>query len=286
MKYAMSNSAERVAQRVEPLLKALAPLDSVAGLVCFGSYASGTADAESDIDLYVLCEPAIIPEAVRRRLFESLPGVSDLDVGYVTPGWDNPWAPESDRVRVEGIRIELSYNTLHWITQVVDQVVAHGALTLPQMPFRPYTVLGLIAHSLTLYDRLGSIQNLRTRLNPYPAVLKRRLIENAVPIMLDGLVELRDYAQRNIGPGSFLFHLGRVSDAIEQILYAVNEHYDPATKRSEHELAKLGVAPPGFVGRFVRILEGPFDHKGRLHTVDELTDLVGEVRQLAEHALA
>ena len=35
------------------------------------------------------------------------------------------------------------------------------------------------------------------------------------------------------GPGSFLFHLGRVSDAMESILYAVNEYYDPATKRSE-----------------------------------------------------
>ena len=31
MKYAMSNTAERVAQRVEPLLKALEPVDSVAG---------------------------------------------------------------------------------------------------------------------------------------------------------------------------------------------------------------------------------------------------------------
>ena len=155
MKYAMSNTAERGAQRVEPLLKALAPLDSVAGVVCFGSYASGTADADSDIDLYVLCEPAIIPETVRRRLFESLPGVSDVDVRYVTPGWDNPWAPESDRVRVEGIRIELSYNTLHWITQVVDQVVANGALSLPQMPFRPYRCLALSlihCHSMIAMD--------------------------------------------------------------------------------------------------------------------------------------
>jgi len=268
------------------LLTALATLDCVTGVVCFGSHALGTADAESDIDLYVICEPAIISETVRRPLFESLPGVSDIDVRYVTEGWDNPWAPESDRVRIESTRIDLSYNVLSWITQVVDQVLTQGTLTLPQMPFRPYTVLGLIAHSLPLYDRHGSMQNLRMRVMHYPVALKRRLIEHAVPIMLNGLVELRDYAQRDIGPSSFLFHLGRISDAIESILYAVNEHYDPATKRSEPELAKLEVAPSGFVGRFVRILEGPFDHTGRLHTVDELTDLVGEISRLAERALA
>ncbi len=102
--------------------------------------------------------------------------------------------------------------------------------------------------------------------------------------MLDSLTELQDYARRNIGPSAFLFHLGRVSDAIETILYAVNEHYDPATKRSEQELAKLTVIPGEFVERFVRILEGPFDHKGRQRVVDELTGLVGEVGRLAQRA--
>ena len=277
---------EPILQRAEPLVSALAVLDSVAGVLCFGSYALGTADEASDMDLYVICEPTIVPQAARRRLFETRSGVSGFDVGYVTPGWDNTWTPESDRVCVDGAAFDLSYNTLSWIKEVVDQVLADGALTVPQMRFRPYTLLGLLAQAVPLYDRDGSVQDLRARLSPYPAVLKRRVIEDALPIMMDSFAELRDYAQRNIGPSSFLFHLGRVSDAMESILYAVNERYDPATKRPEHELAKLSVTPEGFMERYIAVLEGPFDQKGRLRAVDKLTDLVRDVKQLAEHALA
>jgi hypothetical protein len=58
---------------------------------------------------------------------------------------------------------------------------------------------------------------------------------------------------RNIGPSAFLFHLGRVCDAMVSVLYALNEQYDSATKRPEQALGKLAVLPERFVGRFVRL---------------------------------
>jgi hypothetical protein len=70
------------------------------------------------------------------------------------------------------------------------------------------------------------------------------------------------------------------------ILYAVNEYYDPATKRPEQELSKLAVVPDRFVERYIRLLEGPFDPQGRQHLVGELAILVDEVTQMAHRALA
>lgn len=104
--------------------------------------------------------------------------------------------------------------------------------------------------------------------------------------MTEGLAELRDYTQRNIGPSAFVFHLGRVCDAMVSVLYALNEHYDPATKRPEPELRKLAVRPERFVERFVHVLEGPFDVRSRPHVVDELRRLVGEVTHLVHRVLA
>ena len=53
-----------------PIINALATLDDVAAIICFGSYALGTYDQHSDIDLFVLCRPAIIPAAARQRIDE------------------------------------------------------------------------------------------------------------------------------------------------------------------------------------------------------------------------
>ena len=168
----------------------------------------------------------------------------------------------------------------------MHQVRTEGALTLPEMPFRPYTVLGLFAHAIPVYDPQGLVEGLRAQLSPYPATLKANLLGEALPIMTDGLAELRDYTRRNIGPSVFLLHLGRVCDAMVSVLYALNEHYDPATKRPEQVLRTLAVLPERFVGRFVCLLEGPFDPGSRPRVMDKLTRLVGEVMHLAQRVLA
>ena len=96
----MPETTARISHMADPLVTALATVDAVMGIVCFGSYALGTADAESDVDLYVICDPAIIPAAIRYTLFTRIPGSAALHLQYATPGWDNAWAPQADRVTV------------------------------------------------------------------------------------------------------------------------------------------------------------------------------------------
>jgi hypothetical protein len=282
----MTGIAEELHQIAQPVVTALAMVDAVVGVVCFGSYALGTADSASDVDLYVLCEPTLIPESTRRTLFERLPGVSELHLHHRTPGWENAWSPQSDQLKVAQMTFDLSYNTQSWVASVVHRVLTQGTLSLPEMSFRPYTLLGLFAQAIPLYDPHEQVSVIRAKLSPYPAALKVNLIKEHLSIMRDSLVELHDYARRQIGPGTFLFQLGRVCDAMVSILYAFNEHYDPATKRPEHELSKLAVLPDQFVARFIRLLEGPFDPQGRQRVVDELAILVEEVTQIAHRALA
>jgi Nucleotidyltransferase domain len=191
------DTTDCIAQMAYPVITALATVDAVSGIVCFGSYALGTADAESDLDLYVICDPAIIPEVTRHRLFARLPGSTALHLRYATRGWNNAWVPHLDRVTVGQITYDIAYTTHAWIIHVVHQVRTEGALTLPEMPFRPHTVLGLLAHAIPLYDPHGLVDGLRAQLSPYPAVLKTNLLCEALPIMTDGLAELRDYTQRD-----------------------------------------------------------------------------------------
>jgi hypothetical protein len=138
-------------------------------------------------------------------------------------------------------------------------------------------LLGLLANSVLLYDPQGVIQELVSLLYPYPAQLKENLLRHFWPILQAELGDLRDCAERGIGNSSFLFHLWRASDALISLLFAINEHYDPATKRPEQALAKLPWLPGNFSARYEQLFEGPFTPAGRGSTVNALTALTAEL---------
>jgi hypothetical protein len=268
---------QHVSDIAAPVVKALVPSPEVVGILCFGSYAAGTQDQQSDIDLYVVCEPELLCEATRQTILGTIPGVVNLHLGCSTPGWDNQWGPQSDSFWLTGMHFELSYNTKAWLTTVVHKVTAEGALSLPEFTFRPYTMLGLLANAIPLYDPRGVIQELTRLLYPYPAKLKENLLRHFWPILQAELSDLHDCAERGIGNSSFLFYLSRVCGALISILFAINEHYDPATKRPEPALAKLPRLPDNFIARYEQLLEGPFTPTSRHSTVNALTTLTAEL---------
>jgi predicted nucleotidyltransferase len=273
---------DQVWMKASPVVEALALSSNVIGVLCFGSYAVGAQDNHSDIDLYVVCTPALLSAIERQTLLACIPNAVDVQLGHETPGWDNSWSLLSDTLSVAGQRFELSYNTAMWLEAVVDKVMSDGATSLPEMPFRPYTVAGMLANAVMLYDSKGTLAGLIERLYPYPALLKENLLREFWPILHAELADLRDCAMRDIGNTAFLFHLWRACDALIQILFALNEHYDPASKRSEGELARLTCLPKRFLVRYAQMLEGPFTSAGRRTIAGELATLVQETADLGQ----
>ena len=264
----------------QPILDALATMRGVVGIVCFGSYALGTADRHSDVDLLVLCHPSVMPVGTRQAILATLPATRCYHGQAGEMGWEEPWAAVADEVVLEAVTVDIVYQTRAWLTDVVEQVVTTGALSTSSMPFRPYTMLGLLDIGVVLYDPAGVIAGLRRRLRPYPAVLQANIVRAYEPLMMAGVAALHDYARRDIGPGAFLFHLVRVMDAMSGLLYAVNECYDPATKRGEIALGQLPLLPEDGVRRLTGLLEGPFDAGGRRRVVAALATLVADVQRL------
>jgi predicted nucleotidyltransferase len=275
----MFKAAGNVEEIAQPVVDRLAGLDEVVAVLCFGSYALNSYDQHSDIDLYVVCDPAIIAEPTRRDIFEKLPGLSEVQLNYGVPGWDNHWSLQPDKFKLNQAAFDISYNTKAWISTVVDKVTAEGATSIPELPFRPYTLLGLLANAIILYDPQGFIQNLNHKLYPYSPRLKDHLIQENMPILLDRLNELQDGAVREIGNTAFLFHLWHACDAFISILFALNEQYDPATKRPEREFSKFKLAPANLATRYEKLLEGPFDRAGKRQTVEEFRGLIIDLMQ-------
>jgi predicted nucleotidyltransferase len=204
----IEQSMAHIRHLARPVLDALAAMRKVVGIACFGSYALGTADRHSDVDLLVLCYPSVMPVATRQTVLATLPATQHYHDSVCDIGWEEPWAAVADKVVLEAITVDIVYQTQAWLTEVVDQVLTTGALSTPAMPFRPYTMLGLLDTGVVLYDPVGIMARLRQRVRPYPAVLQANIVRAYEPLMVAGVTELQDYAHRDIGPDAFLFHEG------------------------------------------------------------------------------
>jgi len=87
-------------------------------------------------------------------------------------------------------------------------------------------------------------------------------------------------SERGIGNTAFHFHLERIIDSLGTILFAINERYDPATKRVEDVYRDLEIVPEGFLERYTKLLETPLTRDGRQSIVKELGLLIQEVEDL------
>ncbi|HUS47582.1 MAG TPA: nucleotidyltransferase domain-containing protein [Phycisphaerae bacterium] len=277
----MRDSTSPLPEASAEVVSCLAESNEVKGILCFGSFATATADEHSDIDLFVVCDPQVISPADRRRILQGLPAVSDLRLDHVSPGFDNQWNPHSARFHLGRDLFEVVYNTADWLRAVVKAVAKEGKASVPELPFRPYTMLGMLDNSIILHDPESFLGELIEGLYPYPKKLKAGLIRDSLAVLDEALADLADYHRRRIGNSAFLFHLNRMNDALTTLLFAINEKYDPANKRVEHDLGQLRLLPANFLPRYSKILAGPFDEKGRSKVVEEYTRLLAEAKRLA-----
>ena len=181
-----------------------------------------------------------------------------------------------------GLQLTLHFQRADWLEAVIIEVLA-GAVTTVNIPFRPYTLLGLLRRSWVLLDKQGTVKGWLGRSEPYPPRLKENLLETFTPQLREHTAELTDVATRGLGARAFLFHLNWGVDALTSVLLAVNEQYDPASKRFERSvLPLLSRKPKDFDVRLHDILVGPFDEGGVLERAYAFQTLVDEVLELTE----
>jgi len=102
-------------------------------------------------------------------------------------------------------------------------------------------------------------------------------------MLRENLEDLVANAERRLGPRAFIFRINWAVDALTGILFALNEVYDPADRRTERIiLPTLVHVPKNFTSRLTEVLEGPFDDMGALYRAWLFKQLANEVLQLAE----
>lgn len=222
-------------------------------ILLYGSYAQNMQDEKSDFDLLVLLKAIPLPDT-RRAIYEKIPHTKIVEIALATlqrsNGWDNSWSPINDKLLIHGKKVEIGYNTIAWVNCVVKKIIVKHQTTFKEFRFRPYTFLGLLESCKILYDQKHFVHKIRSQIRPIPQPLKETIIREFLPILLETHEELKDYTARNIGILAYQFHLFRGIDALIQILFVLNDTYDPALKRMEPFLFQLKKLSP-HMERFV-----------------------------------
>lgn len=139
----------------------------------------------------------------------------------------------------------------------------------------------MLENSVIRYDADMVLQRIVASLYPYPPALRQALMAGSLTVIHGSLDDMQDSARRNIGNSAFLFHLWRVIDTMEILLFALNERFSPAAKRLEETYHSLPILPANFLERYNGLLETPLTRPGRLKIVAGLQALVDDIVELA-----
>lgn len=156
--------------------------------------------------------------------------------------------------------------------------------TIPSVSERQ-SILTALGSGWRLQDQMqdldGMLRRWREQIEPFAAQLQWNLLDHFSPLLRENVEELVANAERNLGPRVFLFRLNWAVDALIGMLFALNEIYDPADRRTERMiLPTLNCAPSDFIARLTDVLEGPFDDEGAQYRARVFAQLAQEAIQL------
>ena len=249
----------------------------------FGSVASGDADGLSDLDLTMVCKEKLLPVSARVESLSQLGWLWEFD----DPTLDNPIWDALDSGVVDGIPVEVHYQTAPSISAVLNEVKNEGALATATVPFRPYTVAGLVQRAWLLSDKDEIFNQWLEQTKVYPQALQVNILRHFMPILRQNAEEFSLQAKRKLGPLGCLYFLSTAGAALTSILFALNEIYDPADRRECRTILPiLDHTPRDFLRRLDHILQGPFDDSGAALRAGLFRELATEVLMMAESQLA
>ena len=155
-----------IARRIDSVL---GEHPEVTAIYVLGSVASGRVDERSDVDLGVVCRSQTLSESDRKELLS--PIGSGWQFGRPSsedPFWAGTAMPSQvDEGLIDGIRIEIMYQSAADISEVIDEVVSRGALTTEKIRDRPYTLLGMLRRAWVIRDSDGLLGRWVEQTNTY-----------------------------------------------------------------------------------------------------------------------
>ena len=246
-------------QLVEQAAVDLSRVPNVAAVVLGGSYASGTAHADSDIDLGIYYREDS-PFSVRdiRRIADS---VSAKGESIVTEFYEwGPWVNGGAWIETEVGKVDFLYRNVNQVERTIgdaqEGVFEHHYGQQPTYGFYSVSYLAETDVCIPLHDPHLLIARLKQLVAVYPPKLKASMVTNSLWTAEFSL----PFLHRHAAAGDVYNTVGcltRIVSCLTQVLYAMNEVYFINDKRVMDELPSFSVLPSGYMERIISLLAKP-----------------------------
>lgn len=244
---------------LQQLTDELRRVEGIAAIVLGGSYASGTQQETSDLDvgLYYAQERPFSIAAIR-AIADSVSAESPATVtGFYDWG---RWVNGGAWIHAAQGKVDFLYRNLDQVRQtIVDAqqgIVHHDYDQQPTYGFYSVIYLAEIQICIPLYDPDGLIPQLKGQVATYPPQLKQRVIADSLWSAEFTLLHARAFAAQ----GDIYNTVGcltRVVSNLTQVLFAVNETYFGRDKQVMETLAAFPRLPQGYIQQIQQVLAGP-----------------------------
>ncbi|MCP4590177.1 MAG: DUF4037 domain-containing protein, partial [bacterium] len=168
----IEKSVEFSLQFAKDVANRYASLSQVEAVALGGSLASGTADAGSDIDLYVYSS-AEIPVSARAEIATAGAEYAEVDNRFWESG--DEWVDAQT-----GIHVDVMFRSVEWIEEQIERVLRRCEASVGYSTCLWHNV----ASSRALYDRAGWFRALQQDAGQaYPGELQRAIVAKNHPIL-------------------------------------------------------------------------------------------------------
>jgi predicted nucleotidyltransferase len=272
---------------LERLVGYLSQVPEIVAVVLGGSYATGTFDETSDLDIglyYREAKPFSIVELERIANSISNQGAATITEFYEWGRWVNGGA----WIQTEIGEVDFLYRNIDQVEQTIREAqqgtIAHDYDQQPTYGFYSVIYLAEIQVCVPLFDPHSQIVRLKRWVEAYPPKLKRTIIRESLWSAEFTLRFAREFA----ACGDVYNTVGcltRMASNLTQALFALNERYFIGDKRVMERIASFPILPTEYGQRIVHVLSSPGRTSEELsHAVSHLETLWREVVSLAGDA--
>ncbi|HEY7766886.1 DUF4037 domain-containing protein [Longimicrobium sp.] len=253
------------------------------GIAIGGSYAKGSGDSLSDVDIYLFANE-VLPAARRDEAV-----VAELGVEARPESWgaDDPFVQGGTDFWHVGQRVECWLRSTREVDRTlracVGGEVGREYVVWTVMGFLSYTALADVHSMMVVDDPHGVLARWKAAVATYPEALRQNILDRFMPeaAFWPENFHYRTAVQR----GDVIYTsaiVQQVLQALIQVVFALNRSYFPGEKRLAHAMEKLSVQPSGFARRVQELLMPPSVDVAGLETQRRgVADLVAEMRALA-----
>ena len=240
------------------LAGALAKVPGMIAIVLGGSYARGSAHAQSDVDLGLYYRPGqpFSIDVIRRIAGEVAiepPTVTDF---YEWGAWVNGGA----WIRTVSSKVDFLYRNLDQVESTIAEaeqgIVHHDYPQQPPYGFYSITYLAETQVCIPLFDPHGIIADLKGRVHTYPDSLRTRVVGDGLWSAEFTLLHARTFAAKG-DVYNTVGCLTRVATNLTQVLFALNRRYYMSDKGVMELIDTLPLTPPAYAQRLTEILAMP-----------------------------